>query len=153
MRLIMMQLLYLRKPITLGRITMVTYAVTGASGHLGRLTIQELLDRAVPPSQIVAVVRALGKAADLAARGVEVREADYSRPEALDAALAGVERLLLVSSSEVGHRVAQHTNVIQAAKTAGASRIVYTSILNADNTTNPLAGEHWVSPLSVETSS
>ena len=71
-----------------------------------------------------------------------VREADYSRPQALAAALAGVQRLLLVSSSEPGQRVAHHANVIQAAQTAGTSRIVYTSMLNADDTTNPLAGEH-----------
>jgi NAD(P)H dehydrogenase (quinone) len=119
-----------------------TYAVTGASGHLGRLAVQELLARGVPASDVVAVVRTRGKAADLADRGVQVREADYGRPETLGAALAGVDRLLLVSSSEPGQRVAHHTNVIQAAKAAGTSRIVYTSMLNADDTTNPLAGEH-----------
>ncbi len=121
---------------------MPTYAVTGASGRLGRLAVQELLDRGVPPSDVVAVVRTRGKAADLAERGVRVPEADYSRPETLHAALVGVTRLLLVSSSEPGQRVAHHINVIWAAKTAGASRIVYTSMLNADATTNPLAGEH-----------
>jgi NAD(P)H dehydrogenase (quinone) len=121
---------------------MPTYAVTGASGHLGRLVVQELLARAVPAADVVAVVRTLDKAADLADRGVQVRAADYSRPETLGAALAGVERLLLVSSSVPGQRAAHHGNVIQAAKTGGTARIVYTSILNADNTTNPLAGEH-----------
>jgi len=122
--------------------TMPTYAITGASGHLGHLAVQQLLNRDVPASDVVAVVRTRGKAADLAERGVQVREADYSRPETLGAALAGVDRLLLVSSSEPGQRVAQHTNVIEAAQTAGVARIVYTSILNADDTTNPLAGEH-----------
>jgi NAD(P)H dehydrogenase (quinone) len=121
---------------------MPTYAVTGASGHLGRLVVQELLARAVPAADVVAVVRTLDKAADLADRGVQVRAADYSRPETLGAALAGVERLLLVSSSVPGQRAAHHGNVIQAAKTGGTARIVYTSILNANNTTNPLAGEH-----------
>ncbi len=121
---------------------MPTYAVTGAAGHLGRLAVQELLARGVPASDVVAVVRTRGKAADLAAHGVQVREADYARPETLGAALAGVDRLLLVSSSEPGQRVAHHTAVIAAATTAGASRIVYTSMLNADDTTNPLAGEH-----------
>ncbi len=121
---------------------MPTYAVTGASGQLGRVAVQELLARGVPASEVVAVVRTRGKAADLTDRGVQVREADYSRLETLGAALAGVERMLLVSSSEAGQRVAHHTNVIQAAKTAGASRVVYTSMLNADDTTNPLAGEH-----------
>ncbi len=121
---------------------MPTYAVTGASGRLGRLAVQELLHRGVPASNVVAVVRTRGKAADLAERGVRVREADYARPETLGAALAGVARLLLVSSSEPGRRPAHHTNVIWAAKTAGASRIVYTIMLNVDDTTNPLADEH-----------
>jgi NAD(P)H dehydrogenase (quinone) len=121
---------------------MPTYAVTGASGHLGRLVVQELLARGVPASDVVAVVRTPSKAADLAERGVQVRKADYSRTQALADALAGVDRLLLVSSSEAGQRVAHHTNVIEAATTAGVSRIVYTSMLNADDTSNPLAGEH-----------
>jgi len=122
--------------------TMPTYAVTGASGHLGRLVVGELLARGVPASNVVALVRTWGNAADLAERGVQVREADYSRPLTLGAALAGVDRLLLVSSSEAGQRAAHHSNVIEAAKTAGTSRIVYTSMLNADDSTNPLAGEH-----------
>ena len=121
---------------------MPTYAVTGASGHLGRLVVGELLARGVPASNVVALVRTWGNAADLAERGVQVREADYSRPPTLGAALAGVDRLLLVSSSEAGQRAAHHSNVIEAAKTAGTSRIVYTSMLNADDSTNPLAGEH-----------
>ncbi|GAB4085211.1 SDR family oxidoreductase [Myceligenerans cantabricum] len=121
---------------------MTTYAVTGATGHLGRLVVEELLSRGVPASDLVAIVRTPGKAADLAERGVQVREADYGLPETLPGALAGVERLLLVSGSEVGARVAQHTAVIDAARAAGAQRIVYTSILNADDTSNPLAGEH-----------
>ena len=118
------------------------YAVTGASGQLGRLAVHELLARGVPSSDVVAVVRTRGKAADLADRGVQVREADYARPQTLGAALEGVDRLLLMSSSEAGRRVSHHTNVIGAAKTAGSTRIVYTSMLNAEDTTNPLAGEH-----------
>jgi NAD(P)H dehydrogenase (quinone) len=125
-----------------GGVTMPVYAVTGASGALGRLAIGELLARDVSASGIVAIVRSPAKVADLAERGVVVRAADYSRPRTLGTALGGVDRLLLISSSEAGQRVVQHTNVIEAAKTAGTSRIVYTSILNADNTTNPLAGEH-----------
>lgn len=93
-------------------------------------------------SEIVALVRTSGKAADLAELGVQVREADYSRPQTLGAALADVDRLLLISSSEAGQRVVQHTNVIEAAVTAGVSRIVYTSMLDADESTNPLAQEH-----------
>jgi NAD(P)H dehydrogenase (quinone) len=122
--------------------SMPTYAITGASGQLGRLAVQELLARGVPASDVVAVVRTPSRATDLADRGVQVREADYASPQALGAALAGVDRLLLISSSEAGQRVAHHTNVIQAATTAGSARIAYTGMLNADDTTNPLAGEH-----------
>jgi NAD(P)H dehydrogenase (quinone) len=118
------------------------YAVTGASGHLGGLAVQELLARGVPSSDIVAIVRSRSKVADLAERGVDVRVADYIRPDTWRAALVGVNRLLLVSSSEAGQRLAHHTNVIAATKTAGVSRIVYTGMLNADHTSNPLAGEH-----------
>jgi len=122
--------------------TTAVYAVTGASGHLGRFAIEQLLACGVPPSDVVAVVRTRGKAAGLAAVGVQLREADYTRPETLGAALAGVNRLLLVSSSEEGQRVSQHSNVIGAAKAAGVSRILYTSMLNADDSTSPLVGEH-----------
>jgi NAD(P)H dehydrogenase (quinone) len=96
----------------------------------------------VPPSHIVAVVHSRGKAAGLAAVGVQVRQADYSLLQTLGMALAGVDRLLLVSSSQEGQRVSQHTNVTTAARAAGASRILYTSMLNADDSTSPLAGEH-----------
>jgi NAD(P)H dehydrogenase (quinone) len=121
---------------------MTVYAVTGATGRLGRLVVEELLSRGVPAADLVAVVRTPSKAADLAERGVQVREGDYSRPETLPAALTGVQRLLLISGSEPGGRVAQHTAVVDAAKAAGVERITYTSILKADDTTNPLAGEH-----------
>jgi NAD(P)H dehydrogenase (quinone) len=131
---------------------MATYAITGASGRLGRLAVQELLARGVSAADVVAVVRTRGKAADLAERGVQVREADYTRPQTLGAALVGVDRLLLISSSEAGQRVAHHTNVVEAAKAAGTTRIVYTSMLNSDNTTNPLAGEHQDSELALRAS-
>ncbi|MEP7762889.1 NAD(P)H-binding protein [Sanguibacter sp. 25GB23B1] len=121
---------------------MTTYAVTGATGPFGRHVVEELLNRGVAPADVVAVVRTPSKAADLADRGVQVREGDYSRPETLPAALAGVQRLLLVSANEPGKRVPQHTAVIDAAKAAGVERIVYTSILRADTSTNPLAGDH-----------
>ncbi|HEV6953662.1 MAG TPA: NAD(P)H-binding protein [Promicromonospora sp.] len=121
---------------------MTTYAVTGATGHLGRLAVAELLERGVAPADVVAIARTPARATDLAERGVQVREGDYDRPETLPGALAGVQRLLLVSGSEPGNRVAQHTAVIEAARAAGVERIAYTSILNADATSNPLAGEH-----------
>jgi len=115
--------------------------VTGASGQLGRLVIEALL-ASVPAGQIVAAVRDPAKAADLAARGVQVRQADYSAPALLDAAFQGADKLLLVSSSEVGQRVAQHRNVIDAAKRAGVGLVAYTSILHADTSPMDLAVEH-----------
>ncbi len=117
-------------------------AVTGATGHLGRLVVTGLLDAGVPAGEVVAVVRTPGKAADLAARGVLVRQADYTDPAALEAALQGVDRLLLVSGNEVGQRVPQHANVLQAAKAAGVGLVLYTSAPKADDTSLPLAPEH-----------
>ncbi|MBO9546575.1 SDR family oxidoreductase [Caulobacter sp.] len=115
-----------------------TIAVTGATGQLGRLVIEDLKTR-VPAGDIVALVRDPAKAADL---GVAVRVADYAQPETLATALAGVDTLLLISSDAVGQRVAQHRNVIEAAKVAGVKRIAYTSILHADTTPIALAQEH-----------
>jgi NAD(P)H dehydrogenase (quinone) len=117
-------------------------AVTGATGRLGRLVVASLLDRGVPTGGIVAAVRSPEKAADLAAAGVQVRHADYGRPDTLAAAFAGVDRLLLVSGSEVGVRVEQHGNVIDAAVAAGVGRLAYTSIVNAGTTLVGLADEH-----------
>ena len=116
-------------------------AVTGATGHLGRLVIAELL-RSVPAAQIVAAVRTPAKAQDLAALGVQVRQADYAQSATLAAAFAGVDKVLLISSSEVGQRAAQHRAVIDAAKAAGVKLIAYTSILHADTSTLGLATEH-----------
>lgn len=117
------------------------YAVTGASGQLGRLVIDALLEQ-VAADQIVALVRSPEKAADLAARGITLRVADYDRPETLTAALAGVTKLLLISSSEIGKRAAQHQAVIDAAKAAGVALIAYTSLLHADVSPLALADEH-----------
>lgn len=118
------------------------YAVTGASGQLGRLTVLGLIDAGVPPGEIVAIVRTPAKAADLAERGVIVRSGDYDQVSTLPAALAGVDTLLLVSASVPGHRVAQHRAVIDAAVQAGLTRLVYTSVLRADTTELILAPEH-----------
>jgi NAD(P)H dehydrogenase (quinone) len=96
------------------------YAVTGATGQLGRLVV-DLLLKTVPANQIVAAVRSPAKAQDLAARGVTVREADYSRPETLSTALDGVDKLLLISSTEVSGRLPQHSAVIEAAQQAKVS--------------------------------
>ncbi|HBT32652.1 MAG TPA: NAD(P)-dependent oxidoreductase [Pusillimonas sp.] len=113
-------------------------AITGASGQLGRLVIERLRAK-VPASDIVALVRTPSKAADL---GVEVREADYTRPDTLDKALAGVNTLLMISGSEIGQRVAQHRNIIDAAKNAGVKHVVYTSVLHGERSTLSLAPEH-----------
>ncbi|WP_375490740.1 SDR family oxidoreductase [uncultured Jatrophihabitans sp.] len=118
------------------------YAITGASGKLGQLTINALLDRGVQASDIVAIVRTPAKVEDLATRGVAVRAADYDDADSWPAALADVDTLLLISGSENGQRVPQHTTVIDAAKTAGVQRIAYTSILKADTSTSTLAAEH-----------
>ena len=115
--------------------------VTGATGKLGRHVIEGLLAK-VPAAQVVAAVRNPAKAADLAARGVQVRLADYEKPETLDAAFAGAQKLLLISGSEVGKRVAQHQAVVSAAKKAGVKLLAYTSILKADTSRMALAAEH-----------
>ena len=115
-------------------------AVTGATGQLGRLVVSNLKGK-VPAAgtDIIALARSAAKAVDL---GVTVREADYTQPETLDRAFVGVDTLLLISSSEVGQRMAQHHNVIEAAKKAGVKRIVYTSLLHADTSPLSLANEH-----------
>jgi NAD(P)H dehydrogenase (quinone) len=119
-----------------------TYLVTGTSGHLGRLVVQALLEHGVPASEIVAGARDTAKVADLAALGVTVRRADYDDPASLDAAFEGVHRALLVSSSEVGNRTAQHGNVVKAATAAGIELLAYTSILRADTSPLLLAADH-----------
>ncbi len=115
--------------------------ITGASGQLGRLVIDELL-RSVLASELVAAVRSPEKVDDPAKKGVQVRQADYNRPDTLDAAFSGADKVLLISSSEVGQRVPQHANVIAAAKKAGVGLLAYTSILHADTTPLSLGSEH-----------
>jgi NAD(P)H dehydrogenase (quinone) len=115
--------------------------VTGASGHLGRLVVEGLLKK-VPAGEIVAAVRNPQKAKDLAARGVAVKEADYARPETLDRALAGADKVLLISSNEVGKRADQHGAVVTAARRAGVGLLAYTSVLRADTSKLALAAEH-----------
>ena len=116
--------------------------VTGATGKLGRHVIEGLL-KSVPPAEIIAAVRTPEKAADLAAKGVQIRQADYFQPESLRTAFAGADAVLLISSSELRDRVSQHKNVIDAAKQAGVKLIAYTSLLRADTSTNSvLAPDH-----------
>lgn len=113
-------------------------AVTGATGQLGRLIVHRLRGR-IPAGDIVALARTPAHAADL---GVTVRQADYGLPGTLDAALAGIDTLMMVSGSEVGQRLPQHRNLIEAAIKAGVRRVVYTSLLHADRSTLGLAPEH-----------
>ncbi|WBL19915.1 SDR family oxidoreductase [Citricoccus sp. NR2] len=117
-------------------------AVTGATGHLGGLIIESLLQRGVAASDLVAVVRSAEKAQPLSDQGIALGVASYEDEAALTAALSGVDRLVLVSGSEVGQRVAQHTNIINAAKAAHVSFIAYTSLLNLDTSELGLAPEH-----------
>jgi len=120
---------------------MTTYAVTGATGKLGRLVLDEMLQK-VSPGDIVALARDPAALSEYAMKGVQVRQADYDDPASLEAALAGVDRVLLISGNAVGQRGRQHGNVIEAAKKAGLSYLAYTSILNARNSKLALAPEH-----------
>ena len=115
--------------------------VTGATGQLGHLVIKALLKK-VPASGIVAAVRNVEKAGDIAALGVQVRHADYAQPSGWDAALKGADKVLLISSSEIGQRATQHRTVIDAAKRAGVKLLAYTSVLRADTSPLGLAAEH-----------
>lgn len=115
--------------------------VTGATGQLGRLVIGQLVERGLG-ARIVALVRDPAKAADQAAQGIAVRQANYDEPAGLAAALADVDRLLLISGNAVGQRVDQHRAVIDAARDAGVGFVAYTSVLHADMSPIGLAEEH-----------
>lgn len=115
--------------------------ITGASGQLGRLVIDELM-RSVPASELAAAVRSPEKVDDLAKMGIQIRQADYNRPDTLDTAFSSAAKVLLISSSEVGQRVPQHANVIAAAQKTGIDLLAYTSILHADATPLALGSEH-----------
>ncbi|MFE1551461.1 NmrA family NAD(P)-binding protein [Streptomyces sp. NPDC058718] len=115
--------------------------VTGATGQLGRLVIDALL-ATVPAGSVAAVVRDKEKAADLAERGVELRIADYSKPDTLAGAFEAGDRVLLISGSEVGQRVPQHAAVIDAAKAAGVAQLAYTGVLGGPEADFDLAAEH-----------
>lgn len=115
--------------------------ITGASGQLGRQVITELLKK-LPAAEIVAAVRDPNKVADIAAQGVQVRVADYNQPATLESAFKGADKVLLISSNEIGQRVTQHGHVIDAAQKAGVKLFAYTSILHADSSPLALAEEH-----------
>jgi NAD(P)H dehydrogenase (quinone) len=116
-------------------------AITGATGQLGQLVIENLLNT-VPANQLVAIVRNPAKAQVLSDKGLIVSQGNYTDEASLQSALQGVEKLLLISGSEVGQRAAQHRNVINAAKAAGVKFIAYTSLLHADNSPLGLHVEH-----------
>ena len=116
-------------------------AITGATGQLGRLVISSLLKK-TPAANIIAAVRNADKAKDLAAKGVQVRIADYNQPQAWDGALKGAEKVLLISASDVGQRARQHRSVIDAAKRTGVELLAYTSVLHADTSVLGIAAEH-----------
>ena len=116
--------------------------VTGATGHLGRHVVATLLAKGVAADQIVALGRDDARLAELAGRGVTTRKVDYADASAVADALAGAERVLLISGSEVGQRLAQHQNVIDAAKAAGVELLAYTSVVHADTSGIALAAEH-----------
>ncbi|XKK63639.1 SDR family oxidoreductase [Streptomyces sp. ARC32] len=100
---------------------------TGATGHLGRHVVRQLLEK-VPADRVTAVVRDRDKAADLADRGVRLAVADYNSPETFDGLFAAGDRVLLISGNEFDKgRVRQHTVVIDAAKKAGVALLAYTS--------------------------
>ncbi|WP_258724852.1 SDR family oxidoreductase [Cellulomonas sp. NS3] len=116
--------------------------VTGATGHLGRLVVTELLARGVPAADVVATGRRVEALADLAAQGVRVVASDYADVDSLRVAFEGADTVLLVSGNEVGQRVTQHGNAIEAAKAAGVGRLVYTSAPRATTSDLVLAPEH-----------
>lgn len=119
-----------------------TIVITGATGHLGHLVIESLLERGVPASHIRATGRNTERLASFSARGIETVLADFDRPETLVPAFTGAEAVLLVSGSEVGKRVDQHRNAIDAARKAGVGRVVYTSAPHATDSDLILAPEH-----------
>jgi NAD(P)H dehydrogenase (quinone) len=122
--------------------------ITGATGQLGRLVIDNLL-KSVPAAQIVAAVRNPDKAADLAASGLQVRKADYDEPSTLDSAFHGATKVLLISSNDLGKRITQHQAVVDAAKRAKVQLIAYTSLLHADSSPLALADEHRQTEVSI----
>jgi NAD(P)H dehydrogenase (quinone) len=116
--------------------------VTAATGHYGRLVIEELLKRGVPAQEIVAAVRTPHKAADLAGRGVQVREADYDQPETLVPAFAGADKLLLIPSAVLGQRYPHMQRAVKAAAEAKVGLIAYAGFVNSDTSTLRLGEEH-----------
>jgi NAD(P)H dehydrogenase (quinone) len=120
--------------------------VTGASGKLGRLVLDDLLAKGVAATDIIATTRDTSKLADYAAKGVDVRKADFNDTQSLAAAFKGADRLALISTDAIdaeGTRLKQHTAAVNAAKAAGVKHIVYTSMPNPHKDSKiTFAGDH-----------
>lgn len=123
-----------------------TLLVTGASGKLGRKTVERLLALGTAPSQIIATTRDISKLTDLAQKGVVVRQADFDNAEALPAAFAGADKIAIISTDALGvpgQRLAQQQNAVSAAKSAGVKHVFYTSMPNpVAESKIPFAGDH-----------
>ena len=119
-----------------------TILVTAANGQLGSLVVDALLERGADPADLVATARDTTKLEHLAARGIRTAQLDYDQPETIPAALDGVDAVLLISGSVPGQRVAGHRNVIDAAKAAGVTKLVYTSAPKATTADFALAADH-----------
>lgn len=114
--------------------------ITGATGNYGNSTIDFLLKKGVSSTNIVALARDEEKAADLKSKGIEVRIGDYDNYVQLVTALKGIDKLLLISGSDIVNRSQQHQNVIEAAKESGVKHIVYTSFERKNESeTSPIA--------------
>ncbi|GAB3624736.1 SDR family oxidoreductase [Mariniluteicoccus endophyticus] len=119
-----------------------TIVIFGATGQLGRHVLDALRDREVAPSDIRAVGRNTERLAELKSQGYETSQTDLDDPQGVRDAVRGAERVLLISASEPGKRLAQHRTVVDAVKEEGISHLVYTSILGAPSTDHVLAAEH-----------
>ena len=122
---------------------MMKYAISAATGHFGQIAIQHLL-KTVPASDIVAIVRNAKKGRLVLPDSITIRQADYTDEAALETALAGVDRLLFISSVPGGEisRQQQHANVVSAAQAAGVKYVAYTSFAKADTAQSPLSRDH-----------
>ncbi|MDR7087638.1 NAD(P)H dehydrogenase (quinone) [Aeromicrobium panaciterrae] len=119
-----------------------SYIVIGATGQLGSLTVDSLLARGIAPNQVVAAGRNTEKLAKFAERGIRTQRIDLSERSSLEGLFSAEDTVLLISGSEIGQRVAQHGNAIDAAKAAGVQRIVYTSAPKASTSALVVAPEH-----------
>ena len=128
-----------------------TITVIGATGHLGRLAVEALLERGVAPSDIRATGRATERLADLADRGVQVLRVDRDDEAAVADAVRGAASVLLVSGTEPG-RVEQHRRVVEAAREAGVEQLVYTSGPHARGSSVRLLADHAATEELLETS-